>query len=182
MSVSVEHISSAEYRAREDPRRTDLIDGMVVVNAPSAEHQFVCAELHAALRGWTRASGFGYASWPLDLELEEGQTYAPDVLWFAQPIPMDAVRAPRVPELVIEVRSPSTWAHDIGRKREVYERHGVQELWLADTASHSVLVYARPAPGVAFDAGRELTADDRLTSPLLPGFALAVAEVFPPAD
>ena len=32
---------------------------------------------------------------------------------------------------------------DVGTKRELYERHGLRELWLADTASRTLLVYRR---------------------------------------
>ena len=34
------------------------------------------------------------------------------------------------PDWGIEVLSPSTAAYDQGIKRELYERHGVRELWL----------------------------------------------------
>lgn len=44
---------------------------------------------------------------------------APDVLWFAGDLPLDAPRAPRLSELVVEVRSPGTWVYDIGTKREL---------------------------------------------------------------
>jgi Uma2 family endonuclease len=46
--------------------------------------------------------------------------------------------------MVVEVRSPTTWRYDIGRKRELDERHGVRELWLADTAGRTA---RPPAPG-----------------------------------
>ena len=60
-----------------------------------------------------------------------------------------------------------------------YERHGVAELWLVDTAADVLLVFRRSDPKVAtFDVSLELTAADVLASPLLPGFALAVSEVF----
>jgi Uma2 family endonuclease len=80
------------------------------------------------------------------------------------------------------VRSPGTWVFDLGRKRDLYERHGVRELWLADTASRTMLVYRRSGPKAGFDVSLELGADEALSSPLLPGFAEAVAELIPAAS
>ena len=48
-----------------------------------------------------------------------------------------------MPDLAVEVRSPSTWRYDVGAKKDGYERHGLPELWLVDTEARSVLVYRR---------------------------------------
>jgi Uma2 family endonuclease len=54
------------------------------------------------------------------------------------------------------------------------------ELWLVDTFGHVVLVFRRSAPDMAeFDVGLEFAADEVLTSPQLPGFALDLRELFP---
>jgi len=85
-----------------------------------------------------------------------------------------------IPDLAVEVRSPSTWRYDIGAKKAGYERRGLRELWLVDTAADAVLIFRRSEPGApGFDTALELDRDQELTSPLLPGFALALAELFP---
>src|SRR5215217_9149298 len=178
MSTVAERLDADAYLAREDPRRTELIDGVVIVNQPSVLHQRVCARIHRALEAWTGSDhGRGEASWPLDVRLDDGTVLAPDVLWFAEPLPPAATRAPRLPELAVEVRSGTTWVYDVGPKRALYERHGLLELWLADTASRTVLVYRRSGPKTGFDVALELGGADSLTSPLLPGFAAAVVEL-----
>ena len=68
----------------------------------------------------------------------------------------------------------STWRYDIGRKTELYQQHGVTELWLVDTASRSVLVYRG-------DDRENSAPSDTLTSPLLPGFAASVGALIPAA-
>jgi len=84
-----------------------------------------------------------------------------------------------VPELVVEVRSPSTWRFDVGAKKDNYELAGVAELWLVDTEAEVVLVFRRSTPRNArFDLSLDLGIDEALTSPLLPGFELAVSEIF----
>lgn len=180
MTSVAERLTADAYLAQEDPRRTELIDGVVVVSEPAVLHQHVLGHLYATMLVWTRAeAGRGAVSLPLDVRLDDANVLAPDILWFAAGLDLRAIRAPRVPDLVVEVRSPGTWRYDVGRKRELYEHHGARELWLADTASWTLLVYRRTRPEAGFDIALELGADDVLSSPLLPGFAVAVGELIP---
>lgn len=88
-----------------------------------------------------------------------------------------------LPDLVAEIRSPATWRLDIGAKKAAYERHGLRELWLIDTAADAVLAFRRSVPAVAsFDVALELGEGEVLDSPLLPGFALALDELFAIAE
>ena len=107
--------------------------------------------------------------------------YAPDLWWVREerrPAPEAKVLG-GLPDLVVEVRSPSTWRYDVGIKRFRYEEGGVAELWLLDTESRSVLVYRRSSPqSPTFDEAVELAEGEPLASPLLPGFSLPVASVF----
>ena len=179
VSTVAERLTADEYLAREDPRRTELIDGAVVVNEPTVLHQRVVGLIYAALLAWTQSGpGRGTVSLPLDVRLDDATVLAPDVLWFAaQEIDLGAPRAPRMPDLAVEVRSPATWVYDVGPKRELYERHGLRELWLADTASRTLLIHRRQQAEGGFDVQAELDAGQQLASPLLPGFAATVGEL-----
>jgi Uma2 family endonuclease len=180
VSTVAERLTADEYLARDDARRTELIDGVVIVNEPTVLHQRVVGLIYAALLAWTRSGpGRGTVNLPLDVRVDDATVLAPDVLWFAQDIDLGAPRAPRMPELAVEVRSPATWVYDVGPKRELYERHGLRELWLADTASRTLLVYRRSREAGGFDIQSELTADESLSSPLLPGFTATVCELMP---
>jgi len=182
VSAVVERLSADDYLSREDPRRTELLDGVVVVNEPTVRHQRVVGLIYAALLAWTQAApGRGTVSLPLDVRLDDATVLAPDVLWFAEDIDLDAPRAPRVPDLAVEVRSAATWVYDIGPKRDLYERHGLRELWLADTASRTLLVYRRSRHDAGFDVQAELTAEETVSSPLLAAFAVPVGELIPPS-
>jgi Uma2 family endonuclease len=102
-------LTAREYLGRDDPRRTELIDGALVVNEPSILHQHVSGLVCEALARWTRTSeGRGTASLPINVPLDEGNVLAPDVLWFAVELPLDVVNAPRAPDLVVEVRRAMT--------------------------------------------------------------------------
>lgn len=46
-----------------------------------------------------------------------------------------------VPDLIVEVISPSTAKKDKGYKKDLYETCGVKEYWLVDTDNRSIEVY-----------------------------------------
>jgi Uma2 family endonuclease len=167
---------------QESADRHELVDGEIIVSAGSWMHSGAQGRIFFALHAWERAaSGRGAAGMPIGVLLDERNLFVPDVVWYREgrvpgrddPVPYAA------PDLAVEVRSPSTWRYDIGAKKNHYEAHGVAELWLVDTAADVLLAFRRSSPKAAhFDVSIELAAGETLTSPLLPGFAVAVAEIF----
>ena len=166
-----------EFLDGDFPAGAELIDGKVVVNDPSFEHQAVCAFLLDELARWIRiGNGFGYRGFGGNWTVGAGHVLKPDV-WWARERPT-GVRSDRPPELAVEVRSPENWRYDIGPKMRIYESVGVAELWLVDPPGREVLVYGRSTPKVAeFDVALTFTEAEVVTSPLLPGFSLPVGDV-----
>ncbi len=184
MAVAVGRMSAPEYLATPEsrPRHTELIEGTVVVNEPKLPHSQVQFRLMHRLGTWIDAgANRGYISPPADIVVDETNVFAPDVWWVAEsrrPLP-DQLDFEGLPDLVIEIRSPSTWIRDLRVKLPRYEAAGVPEAWYVDTEARTVLVFRRSQPdAVEFDIALELTADQELTSPLLPGFALPVGQIF----
>jgi Uma2 family endonuclease len=179
-----QRMTAQEFLAWDGPRETNLVEGEIVMPQQRPVHQDVLVSVLRALAQWTGApAGHGKVSLALDVGLDEGNVYAPDVLWYrpGRAPGYDEPRPYPLPDIAVEVRSPSTWRYDVGAKKSAYERHGLPELWLVDTAADEVLVFRRSTPSVPiFDVAEELARGDALTSPLLPGFALALHELFPP--
>lgn len=82
------------------------------------------------------------------------------------------------PDLVIEIVSPGSEnrARDLKAKRRLYGKYGVQEYWIVDCENRSVLVFR--LQGTVLEQVLFLRHDDQLMSPLLPGLALKLTEVF----
>ena len=181
-----ERMTAKEFLALPVPQRGrpwNLVGGEVVVNQATALHSAVASNLRYALEIWARGQlGSGALHEPLAIQVDERNVYAPDILWYAEgriPDPYDEPPYP-LPDIAVEVRSPSTWRYDIGAKKAGYERRGLPELWLIDTQADAVLVFRRSSPDApTFDVALELDREEQLTSPLLPGFSLALGEVFP---
>jgi Uma2 family endonuclease len=178
-----ERLLADEYFASPRRRRgTELVAGTVVVNELAVRHQRLALRLLVSLRRWSEeGEGRGEAFLPLDVRLDDANVFAPDVLWLsdARRPAWDISHLVEVPELAVEVRSPGTWRFDIGAKLGAYERHGLPELWLVDSAARTVIVYRRSGRSVpTFDVALELGVAEALTSPQLEGFSLAVDELF----
>ncbi len=177
-----QRMSAEEFLALPEQRWAQLIEGEIVLSQPNKLHQSVLFDLLRALSEWTEAQERrGEASLPLDVQLDDANIYAPDIMWYragSAPARHDPPPYP-LPDLAVEIRSPSTWRYDVGAKKSLYERHGLLELWLVDTAADEVLVFRRSKPAVpTFDLAEELARGDTLISPLLPGFSLALDELF----
>lgn len=183
MGATATKLTADEYYALTvEGDRKQLVEGEIVVNEPKLIHAALQHRLLFALETWIRgADGCGMASPPTDVRLDERNVYGPDLLWFrAGRVPRELDAYPEgIPDLCVEIRSASTWRYDVGAKKRVYERSGLPELWLVDDAADTVLVYRRSTPEASvFDIALELDRGERLTSPLLPGFALALDELF----
>jgi len=179
------HMTAGEFLALAEDRshrRWELVGGELVMNEPTLRHGRAQMTIASALEVWTSsAANRGLMAPPIDVHMDDRNVHGPDVVWYREGRAphLDDVPPYSIPDLVVEVRSPSTWRHDIGVKKANYERHGVAELWLVDTAAGVVLVFRRSDPRApGFDVSLELAAGDTLASPLLPGFELAVGEIF----
>ncbi|HEX6425577.1 MAG TPA: Uma2 family endonuclease [Acidimicrobiales bacterium] len=182
MAMTDARMTAEDYFvATAGDRRTQLIDGAVVVNEPKWRHQRAAGLIFTRLQVWTETqSGRGVAGMPIDIVVDRYNVFAPDVWWVADATRLDPDEFFRgVPDLAVEVRSPSTWRYDVGAKKARYEQHGLPELWLVDTAASTVLVLRRWSTASSrFDVRVDLAAGESATSPQLPGFVLALDDVF----
>jgi Uma2 family endonuclease len=162
--------------------RKQLVNGRIVVSDPKPIHDLLRARVIAALSVWSEAGpGRGLLIAGTDVRIGEHNLLNPDTVWIAEENrPPDLRRYPdRIPDLCVEIRSPSTWRYDIGAKKDAYERGGLPELWLVDDRAERVTVLRRSEPEArTFDVELELSAGDDLTSPQLPGFALPLEGLF----
>ena len=81
------------------------------------------------------------------------------------------------PLLIVEVLPPHDEHEDIANKVGRYLEAGVPIVWVVDTMFSTVTVYRLDAKPQLFNADQELSAE-----PFLPGFRVAVADLFEDLD
>ena len=122
----------------------------------------------------------GFLAAPFDVVLSDFDVVEPDLLYISQErlqiLTSQHVRG--APDLAVEILSPGTRKTDEVKKRQLYERFGVGEYWVIDPELNTITVYRRVQD--AFARVAELSAEhaDMLTTLLLPGFSVTLAEVF----
>jgi Uma2 family endonuclease len=121
----------------------EYINGEIVMApTPTVLHQRVIFEIANALRQFVVQQRLGevYLS-PLDVVLPTGDVVQPDIFFLS---PRQAERARTldrvkdVPPFLIEILSPGSVAHDMIRKRALYEKNGVREYWIVDPRDRTV--------------------------------------------
>lgn len=164
----------------ENENRYEIIDGELCVSTqPHWRHQFACGRLFRALDTWDELEGSGLAIEAPGVIFAEDDAVAPDVVWVSRErlsrVLGDDGKLYAAPDLVVEVLSsgPKNEERDRELKLKLYSRQGVREYWIADWRDVTVRIYRRERAVLRQVA--TLTAEDTLTSPLLPGFAWPVA-------
>lgn len=76
-----------------------------------------------------------------EVHLDDENVFVPDVLIICDKNKIKANWIDGVPDLVVEVLSPSTTINDRGIKKDVYERSGVKEYWIVDPSAKSIEVH-----------------------------------------
>jgi Uma2 family endonuclease len=165
--------------------RYEIIDGELHVSkAPGWHHQYSCDGVVVALRNWNEQTGAGVAVSGPGVIFAEDDDVIPDVVWISRERlanALDPAGHLRIaPELVVEVLSPgaSNERRDRDLKLKLYARQGVHEYWIVDWANRRVQVYRREQADLRLVA--TLEREDVLTTPLLPGFACPVANLWEP--
>jgi Uma2 family endonuclease len=164
----------------EDGQRHEILDGEHYVTAsPFFQHQLVSSRLHSRVGPWVEARKLGVLlAAPMDVLLSPHDVAQPDLLFISNERAGIIKRAnvQGAPDLVVEILSKSTRNRDERLKLERYERFGVREYWLLDPDRKAAWIYRREGGRLRLAA--ELFMGDVLTSPLLPGLEIRLAEIF----
>ena len=164
----------------EEDKRYELDEGeLIEMTRPAFKHNQVLAilngELYAYFKTQGRAKGLILVSENL-YAITRSTRLAPDlaiILGDRREELRNAKVIPIIPEIVVEVLSPSERPGRIHRKLKQYFNAGVKEIWKLDPESMTAEIWT--SPSLTY---RELTTTDSLSSPLLPGFELSLAELF----
>ena len=170
-----------DYQHTPEDKRYELLDGeLVMVPAPNLGHQRIGAKLGTRLYTFVEEMGLGEVFFvPCDVVLSNTDVVQPDLLFVSNErahllLGGDNVRG--VPDLVVEILSPSTAGQDRTLKRALYVKHGVKEYWLVDPDARTVTVLLLGED--AFEVEAIYGEGQTMTSSTLAGFSLGLNEIF----
>ena len=166
----------------ETDERLELIDGaLYIMSTPTKDHQFLLARLivyfELYLDAFTLAPAEVYQDITTILSPELQRVVEPDlvVILGGRNDIGGLIYVEGVPDIVVEILS-SDRSHDLVRKRQIYAEAGVREYWILDPRYDTVTLLE--LRGGVYAARATLAAGDTLTTPLLPGLAVPLADIF----
>lgn len=171
-----------ELHERQD-RLCELIDGTLVEKTMGWQEAELAIVIATMLRNFVSSHRLGKVFGPDGMfRLEPEQIRIPDVAFISKQ--RFAGRAPKPGafwelgcDLAVEVISPSNTRREMERKLSDYFAAGVVVVWLVYLDPREVVVYSSPHNSLT------LRGDDVLDGgALLPGFSVAVAQVFAELD
>jgi Uma2 family endonuclease len=164
--------------------KAELIDGVIVPMSPTGFlPSYVAGEIYASLREYARRTRLGYAigdNAGFIVDLPHRKSFSPDAAFYTgKPTGMRFLEG--APLLAVEVRSENDYGraaeHEIAEKRADYFAAGTAVVWDVDVLSNDIIrVYQRDTPSQPQIYRR---GDHANAEPVLPGWSLAVDDLFP---
>jgi Uma2 family endonuclease len=147
-----QHHTYSDYAVWSAEYGNELIDGVAYVReppSPSWRHQELAGALFGHIWPALQDKPCRVFAAPLDVRLpksnetddEVDTVVQPDVFIVCDSQKLDKHGVRGAPDWVAEILSPSTRSHDQKRKIPVYERAGVQEVWLIDPHKRTLATY-----------------------------------------
>jgi len=177
----ITHLSYDEFRKLpDDGKRYELIRGEVHVSpSPDTRHQRAHARLFGSLQPYVQARKLGEVfSAPFDVRLSVDIAVQPDLVFVCSArseIILDSYIA-GAPDLVVEILSPFTAAHDRATRLALYAEAGGSWVWFLDPEVRTVERLKLEGGKYYYDSvpsGNQI-----LTSPLFPEWQLPLHDLF----
>jgi len=150
--------------------------------APSPRHQRTALRLSSEMERFVEQHQMGeiFIS-PIDVILPRGlgTPVQPDILFIRRDNRhiIGETTIDGVPELVVEILSPSNWVDDRRTKFAVYAEAGIAEYWIIDPRTVTVEVYQ--LRGERYELLESYAAGETVSSIVLDGFSVAVDRIIP---
>ncbi|MEO0491128.1 MAG: Uma2 family endonuclease [Cyanobacteria bacterium J06635_15] len=177
MSLTTEDLEV--FQTQHPDHNLELVKGKIIVMSPSGyESDEVAAEVVAQIRNWVRPRQLGrVTASSAGFHLPNRDVRSPDASFVSAE---RLRRSPRsfadlAPDLMVEVKSPTDSVEDLAAKIAEFLTLGTQVGLLVNPERQTVTVYRLGQEAII------LTNDDMLTVPdVLPGWSVAVSELWPP--
>jgi Uma2 family endonuclease len=168
-----------EYARLDDEQRYEIIDGeLLMAPGPDMWHQEWLGELYQRIAAYVRSHKLGkvYLA-PFDVVLDSQNVVQPDLVFIANAnLSILKVRGVfGVPDLLIELVSPSSVRRDRYVKKGLYARFGVKEYWIAEPGNKSLEVWK--LQDQQFELHCIVEEKGKVRSLVLPGFEFDLSEI-----
>ena len=157
-------------------RLLELIDGKIVEKMPTQRHGLVALNIGSALSAYAKQYKNGRPGVEVRHQAtgDDRNSRLPDVSFTCANVPIvERGSVTDMPDLAVEIKSPDDTIKEMRETADYYLANGSRLVWLVYPNLRLVEVYRPDADVEILDVEQILVGHD-----VLPGFALAVADVF----
>ena len=165
-------------------RKYELIDGELIEISPTNyPHARLAGRLFRYFEDYAESRNLGEASVEAGFHPANDRStlLAPDVAFIVRarrPDPASFTLVGFMPDLAVEIKSPSNTMAELRRKAAIYLENGTQLVWLIDPMKRRAEICRLGRDGrfqtQTVESGGKLDGED-----VLPGFKLALRQLFP---
>ncbi|MBI5583091.1 MAG: Uma2 family endonuclease [Deltaproteobacteria bacterium] len=176
-----------DYLGWDDNERWELIDGEVynMTPAPSRAHQEILGALFNTFYNYLSDRSCKVYVAPFDVRLPESDqtemdvinVVQPDLTVVCDPSKLDEKGCQGSPDLIVEIISPSTAAHDYIKKLALYERRQVPEYWVVHPVDKTVMVFLL-TDNREYGKPRIYAGEDPVPVTLFPDLVIELKKIF----
>ncbi len=173
--------TEADYFALPGTNRSvELSEGRLIMPPhPTYRHQTALQNVFLKFQAFVGTHQLGVVRFaPLPVRLWPGKIREPDIMFFStEHSDRIGEQVLGVPDLIVEVISPSTVTTDRVEKFYEYARAGVREYWMVDPEEQAIEVYTLREG--AYVLGGKYRPGESARSGVLTGLEISVGEVLP---
>jgi len=176
-----------DYLEWSDEERWELINGEAfnMTPAPSRTHQKALGALFTSFHNYLEDKSCEVYMAPFDVRLPEGDqsemdittVVQPDLTVICDPAKLDDKGCLGSPDLIIEIISPSTAAHDFIEKLALYESRRVPEYWIVHPVDKTAMVF-QLNDNHEYGKPRIFAGDHQIQVGLFPDLVIDLKKVF----
>ncbi|WP_448529711.1 Uma2 family endonuclease [Raineya sp.] len=148
--------------------------------APNTEHQEISGELEFIFRVFCKEKRMGKVfDAPFDVILDENNVVQPDIVFIANENLKYLTKRgfEGMPDLLVEIISPSTFYRDSVEKKDLYEQFGVKEYWIVEPANKVIEIFT--LQNGKYILHQFVAEQGKIQSKLLQGFEVDLKDIFP---
>ncbi|HMO41545.1 MAG TPA: Uma2 family endonuclease [Saprospiraceae bacterium] len=186
MTIGAQKVTYRAFREMDFPDTDtflyELLNGVIVrKSAPHIIHQRILRKLVRRFEDFVLEAGAGEVFFaPVDVVLSNENAPQPDLVFVSQAnaaiIDEEEGIINGVPDLVVEIISPSSVKRDRIEKMAMYEQFKIKEYWLVDPNNQSIEIYTLKDDKYALHAFADAT--EKVQSVVLAGLEVDAAVVF----
>lgn len=141
--ITYEEFLEVDNKSNEN---LEFIDGKIyLLSAPSVNHQRIVTNLSAEFRNYFKGKECIHFVAPFDVVLnvkDKTHKVQPDLSVICDKKGLNEQNYNGIPELVVEVLSPSTASIDYIKKMDIYMNSGIKEYWIVSPRNNSIQIFS----------------------------------------